>query len=555
MSSETTALTTALTGVRLETSYWPADLSQEVLDCSVGEFLESAVAAYPDRTALVEGIADPARRSWTYPELLDAARGVAAGLLGRFEPGERVAVWAPGIPEWEIFQLGAAMAGLVLVTANPAFRERELAYVLGHSGAVGVAVVEEYRGTRMPAVVESLRPELPALREVMRLDRIEELSGPASGTVLPTPAPHDPLMIQYTSGTTGAPKGAVMSHRSVLNNGRLFAERFGLSSAPVWVNPLPMFHVGGCVFNTMGTLAVGATHVLLASFDPGLLLELLERERGAFTALVPVMLRGILDNLNNLDDTSDSSGDRRDLSAMQTVMAGGAGVPLDLPSRTREELGADYAGVYGQTECSGVITLSTPGDSVEDLVETVGRPIACTEVRVTVPGTDEVVPIGEPGELEVRGFGTMLGYHDMPEETARTLRPDGWLRTGDRVVMDRRGYIRITGRIKDMIIRGGENIYPREIEDLLTSHPAVAEVAVVGIPDERWGEQVAAFVRPAGPGKPDEQELFMFVREHLAKHKTPRHWRFVDQFPTTANGKIRKFVLRDMLVADLERTD
>jgi fatty-acyl-CoA synthase len=350
-------------------------------------------------------------------------------------------------------------------------------------------------------------------------------------------------MIQYTSGTTGSPKGAVMSHRSVLNNGRLFAQRFGLETARVWVNPLPMFHVGGCVFNTMGALAVGATHVLLASFDTDLILQLLEEERGAFTALVPVMLREILDKQRD---------QKRDLSAMQTVVAGGAGVPLDLPIRTRDELGADYAGVYGQTECSGVITLSMPGDAVDDLVETVGRPIACTEVRVVVPGTDDVVPIGEHGEIEVRGFGTMLGYLNMPEETERTLRPDGWLRTGDRAALDERGYVRITGRIKDMIIRGGENIYPREIEDLLATHPAIDEVAVVGIPDERWGEEVAAFIRCVGAERPDEQELFLFVRAHLAKHKTPRYWHFVEHFPVTANGKIRKFVLRDMLVADLE---
>ena len=521
-------------------AYWPADRSIELAELTVGDLLRAAAAETPNRVAVVSGDADPAaRRRLTYAELLDEAERGARALLARFSPGDHVAVWAPSWLEWEALQMAAALAGLVLVTVNPALRPREAEYILRQSRAAGVFTVADYRTQPLATVVDELRPGLPDLREVVRFeDWARFLDGPAAGGPLPTVAPADPVMIQYTSGTTGLPKGALLSHRGVVNNGLLFSSRFGLDRNPVWINPLPMFHVGGCVFGALGALWMRTTHVLVPAFDAGLLLQLIETERGSFLPAVPTMLVAMLEHPDL---------DRRDLSSLTTVMSGGTTVPAALVERVRERFGARYGIVFGQTEMSGVICLSHPDDSVADTTGTVGRPIDATEVKVVDPETGEVVGRDEVGELCLRGFGVMLGYYDLPEATAAAIDPDGWLHTGDLGTMDERGYCRITGRLKDMVIRGGENIYPREIEDVLFTHPAVAEVAVIGVPDERWGEELAAFVRPAAAAAsaPDEEELRAFAGEHLARHKVPRYWVVVEQFPVTASGKIQKFVLRE----------
>ena len=529
----------------LTTSYWPADTSEPVLDLTVGDLLRQTAAACPDRTALVAGVPDPAgRRRWTYAELLAQAEDVARALLGRFEPGERVAVWAPNIPEWILLEFGAALAGVVLVTVNPAYRPAELAYVLRQSGAAGIFLVPEFRGNPMRASLESVQPDLPNLREVVSFQDwaafVED--GRASTAELPVVRPEDPVQIQYTSGTTGFPKGALLHHRGITNNGRFTAERAQVRPGDVWLNPMPLFHTGGCVLGALGAVWSQSTHVLVLAFDPGLVLELIEVERATMMGAVPTMLIALMEH---------PDFPTRDLSSLKAVVSGGSTVPAELVRRIESTLGIRFSIVFGQTEASPVMTQTRLDDSPEDKAETIGQASPQQEIKVIDVESGEPVAIGELGEICGRGYNVMLGYYEMPEATAETIDAEGWLHTGDLGRMDERGYLHIEGRLKDMIIRGGENIYPREIEELLFTHPAVADVAVVGVPDDKWGEEIACVVRRAEGGEGaavDATELRAFVRERLSPQKAPRVWAFVDEFPLTPSGKIQKFVLRERIV-------
>jgi fatty-acyl-CoA synthase len=529
----------------LTTSHWVPDRSGPPLrpELTVGAALREVAAAVPDRTALVEGGPDPsARRRWTYGELLDDAERCARALLRRFEPGERVAVWAHNLPEWVIVEYGAALAGLTLVTVNPSFQPGELVYVLSQSRSSGVITVPEVRGNPLLGHLEAVRPQIGEL-EVLRLDQLAALlaeadpGGPAAGMALPDVGPDDPAQIQYTSGTTGFPKGALLRHAGIVNNAAIWSDRIGVPDGASWLSPMPMFHTGGCVLGALGSLSRRATLVLMHAFEPGLMLELAETERVWFMAGVPTMLIAAMDH----PDLA-----RRDLSSLRHVLSGGAQVPEALVRRIEDTLGVDFTIVYGQTECSPALTNTLASDSAHDKGTTVGPPLPHTEVRIVDPQTLETVPVGQPGELWARGYFTMLGYWDNPESTAETLLPDGWLRTGDLATMDERGYCRIVGRLKDMIIRGGENLFPAEIEEVLYRHPSVAEAAVVGLPDEKWGEVVAAFIRPADPGAPPTvSELRSYLRDHLSPQKTPTLWFQVDAFQLTGSGKIQKFALRE----------
>ncbi|HEX9259026.1 MAG TPA: AMP-binding protein [Acidimicrobiales bacterium] len=513
-------------------------------DLTVGTALREAAAAAPERVALVEGVPDTTkRRRWTYAELLRDAERCAKSLLCRFEPGERLAVWAHNLPEWVIVEYGAALAGLTLVTVNPSFQPAEVAYVLGQSRSSGVLLVPEVRGNPLQAHLDSVLPDLPLIREVVRLDRLADLlaeaeaGGPASGVELPEVGPGDPVQIQYTSGTTGFPKGAVLRHASVVNNAALWADRVGIPEGVAWLSPMPLFHTGGCVLGVLGAVARRATLVLMPGFDPALMLELVETERTWFTAGVPTMLIAAMDH-------PDAA--TRDLSSLKGVVSGGAQVPEALVRRIEGALGVDFTIIYGQTECSPTLTNTFPTDSPEDKGLTIGPAIPHTELKIVDPVTLETTPVGVSGELWARGYMTMIEYFDKPEATAETLLPDGWLRTGDLATMDERGYCRVVGRLKDMIIRGGENLFPAEIEEVLYRHPAIAEVAVVGLPDERWGEVVGAFVRVAdGAEVPTQHELRAYLRERLSAQKTPTVWVRAEAFPLTGSGKIQKFAIRE----------
>jgi len=520
------------------TSCWPADVSEPVLETTVGGILRAAAAAQPDSPAMVAGVPDPAaRRRWTYAQLLAEAEQVACALTARFAPGERLAVWAPNLPEWVILEYAAALAGLVLVTVNPALRRAELAYVLNQSGAAGIFLVPEFRSP-MAQFLDEVRPDVPALREVVYFtDWADFLATAPAQAVLPEVRPDDLAQIQYTSGTTGFPKGAELHHRGLTNNARFWVERIGLRPGEVLVNPMPLFHTAGCGMGVLGAAQSLAVHVPVLAFDPALMLELLETERAAMFAGVPTMMIAILGH---------PDFERRDLSSIRVAASGGSPVPVELVRQVEERTGARFSIVFGTTECSPLLTVVRPDASAEDRAETLGTPLPQTEIQITDVATGAPVPVGEVGELCARGYMVMRGYHDAPEATAAAIDAAGWYHTGDLASMDGRGCLRIEGRIKDMIIRGGENIYPREIEETLFTHPAVAEVAVVGVPDETWGEVVVAFVRPVpGQPAPAPEELRAWCRERLAPYKTPAHWVFTDAFPQTPSGKIQKFKLRE----------
>jgi fatty-acyl-CoA synthase len=524
------------------TSYWPADVSEPVLETTVGGVLRAAAAQAPGRLAMVAGVPDPAaRRRWTYAELLAEAEQAARALSARFAPGERIAVWAPNLPEWVILEYAAALAGLVLVTVNPAFRPAELAYVLNQSGAAGIFLVPEFRSP-MAQFLAEVRPDVPSLREVVYFtDWADFLASAPARAVLPEVRPSDIAQIQYTSGTTGFPKGAELHHRGLTNNARFWAGRIGLQPGEVYVNPMPLFHAAGCGMGVLGAAQWLAVNVPVLAFDPALVLELLEAERGVAFGGAPTMIIAML---------AHPDFERRDLSSVRVAVSGGAPVPADLVRRVESRLGVAFSIVFGTTECSPLLTTVRLDASAEDRAGTLGTPLPQTEIQIADPGTGAPVPVGQPGELCARGYLVMRGYHDAPEATAAAIDAEGWYHTGDLASLDARGYLRIEGRIKDMIIRGGENIYPREIEDALFAHPGVAEAVVVGVPDQTWGEVVAAFVRPVpGQPAPAPEDLRAWCRERLAPYKTPRHWVFTDAFPTTPSGKIQKYKLRDSFTA------
>lgn len=524
----------------LTTSYWPADRSEPVLETTVGGVLRAAADLAPDQLAMIGGSPDPAaRKRWTYAGLLADAEQAARALTTYFTPGERVAVWAPNIPEWVILEFAAGLAGLVLVTVNPALRPAELAYVLNQSGAAGIFLVPEFRSP-MAQYLKEVRPDVPSVREAFFFtDWDDFLASAPAGAALPDVRPDDIAQIQYTSGTTGFPKGAELHHRGLTNNARFYARRIGLTVGEVLVNPMPLFHTAGCAMGVLGAVQTLAVHVPVLAFDPALVLELCELEEASVLAGVPTMLIALLEH----PDLG-----QRDLSSLRVAVSGGSPVPADLVRRVEDRLNVTFSIVFGTTECSPLITEVRLDADPRDRAETLGTPLPQTEVKITDPETGAVVPAGQVGELCARGYLVMRGYHDAAQATAEAIDADGWYHTGDLASLDPRGYLRIEGRMKDMIIRGGENIYPREIEDVLFAHPAIAEASVVGVPDPKWGEVVAAFIR-LSPGQqaPSADELRAYCRESLAGYKTPQHWEFVDAFPLTPSGKIQKFKLREGL--------
>jgi fatty-acyl-CoA synthase len=534
----------AMSSTTLSHSHWPADTSEQILDTTVGGVLRDAAAEAADAPALIEGAADPARaRRWTYSELREQSERMAQALLERFDPGEHVAVWAANQPEWLMLEFGAALAGLVLVTVNPAYRPAELAYVLGQSGAAGIVLASQHRGQDMLAALASVRAQLPRLREVIPLSAWDSfLATGNKRSPLPDVHPYDAAQIQYTSGTTGFPKGALLHHRGLTNNARLTVRRVQMQPGEVYLNPMPLFHTAGSGTVTLGSVQALGTQVLVPAFQPGLVLELAERERANLLLAVPTMLIAMLEH---------PALDGRDLTSFRVVISGGALVPPDVVQAIERRLGARFSIVFGQTETSPIITMTGLEESFKDRSTTLGRPLSQTEVKIADPTSGETLPCGEVGELCASGYLVMTGYYDMPEATAAAIDTDGWLHTGDLGSIDERGYCRIEGRLKDMIVRGGENIYPREIENALFEHPAVGEVAVLGIPDRHWGEQVAAFIRPAAAGPPpDFRELDAYLRGRLAPYKRPRIWKLVDEFPLTASGKIQKHILREQYNAE-----
>ncbi|MGW2562569.1 AMP-binding protein [Streptomyces sp. NPDC001514] len=519
-------------------SHWPSIGTISDCDYTIGDALRRAAARWPSRTALVEGIAGPDARTWTYAELLDHSEAVAYALLAHFHPGERVAVWSANSPEWVLLELGAALAGITLVTVNPAYRSAELEFVLRQSRAQGIFVQAQVNSRNLPAIAREVAEKLPELRPVQSLGEwVEGVSRSAAVTTpLPNVRPTDPAQIQYTSGTTGFPKGAVLPHRALAVNGRLYAETIGATPKDVWVNPMPLFHTAGCGLVTLGALQTGGVHVLPAKFDADLMLDLFEHHHGTILLSVPTMLIRMLDA---------QRAAARDLSSWRLATLGGAPVPVELIRRARNDFSVDVGIGYGQTEAAPYITHTVPSDTHPDWSETVGRPLPHVEVKIADQDSGEPVPLGELGEICTRSMCVMSGYFENPKATDAAIDKNGWLHTGDLGSMDAAGYVRIKGRVKDMIIRGGENIYPREIEDFLFTHDSVADVSVVGLPHSEWGEIVAAFVRVRQGATLTQDDLISHCTGRIASYKIPQVWEFVTEFPQTASGKIQKFALRD----------
>jgi fatty-acyl-CoA synthase len=523
----------------LTTSEFLAEPGAAILETTIATVLRHAAANAPTATALVDGVADPAqRRRWTYSDLLDRAERTAGVLLERLVPGERLALWSATVPEAWIVTYAAALAGLVLVPVNPGLRRHELEHVLSSSGAAGVVVGAPYRGNDLQAVLATALAALPDVRETISL---AGLTAPADRTPkpaeFPTVAPDDIAQIVYTSGTTGTPKGAALTHRGITNAGRFGAHRFGMRPGDVYVDPLPTYHVGGQVVG-VSIAQRQASMVVVGAFDAGLVLDLIESEQATLTVAVPTVLLDLLEH---------PAFDPARLGSLRTVSSGGSVVPPELVRRVRRLLDASVTIVFGQTECCGYIAQTHLDDTPEDVAETLGQPLPGVDVRIADPETGAVMPIGESGELHVRGYNVMAGYYGDPEETARAFTRDGWLRTGDLATLDERGYLRIVGRLKDMIVTGATNVYPAEVEAVLRAHADVGDVAVVGLPDKRWGERVVAVVRPAADRTPSPADLEAFARERLAPYKVPKEWIFLDQLPLTPSGKVQKHVLRDQL--------
>ncbi|MFD9890857.1 AMP-binding protein [Amycolatopsis sp. NPDC059027] len=533
----------------LTESYWPADTSAPVLELTTGDLLRAAARDAGSRTALIEAAppdtvspsgAGRTDRQWTYRQLLAEAEQCARWLLTRFAPGERVTVWAPNIPEWVILQYGAALAGLVVVTANPALRAAELRYVLEQSRSAGLFHTAAFRGSDMTAIARDAAHGLPELRTTVCFAdwqttvRAHQGSGP-----LPEVRPDDAAQIQYTSGTTGFPKGALLHHRGLVTNAKFMIDRARLPERGTMASAAPLFHTAGCAMGVLGSAHQRASYVLCRLFDPALVLTATQDHRADMLGGVPTMLIALLNH---------PGFGQYDLSHLTGVLSGGSPIPPELVRHVEDGFGARFTSVYGQTELSPVLTQTSPDDAPEDKATTAGRPLPQVEVTVRDPKTGDIVPVGQPGEICARGYQAMLGYFELPERTAETIDQAGWVHTGDLGSLDERGYLKVTGRLKDMIIRGGENIYATDIEQVLFTHPGVRDVAVLGLPDPMWGEIVAAVLVSTEPGHaPTATELHDFCRARLAPHKTPARWFHTTELPLTGSGKVQKHRLRGQI--------
>lgn len=519
---------------------------------TIGENLRVTAARFPEAEALVDC---PSGRRWTYREFLADVEACAAGLASRgIQRGDRVGIWSPNRPEWVLAQYGSAMIGAILVTINPAYRTHELAYVLRQSGVALLLSAKEFKGSDYRAMIDEVRAECPDLREVAFFDDPAWEALMHEGRVSPSESlpeleaglhPDDAINIQYTSGTTGFPKGATLTHRNILNNGFMVGEGNAYSEVDRICIPVPFYHCFGMVLGNLAATTHGSAMVIpAAGFDPGLTLAAVQAERCTSLYGVPTMFIAML---------SHEGFEEFDLTSLRTGIMAGSPCPVEVMKQVIDRMGmAEVSICYGMTETSPVSTQTSRDDTVDRRVSTVGRVHPHVEIQVIDPVSGEVVPRGIPGELCTRGYSVMRGYWEQPDKTAEAIDAEGWMHTGDIAVMDDEGYVNITGRIKDMVIRGGENIYPREIEEFLYAHPDILDAQVVGVPDAVYGEELVAWIRlrPGAEAMTAEQ-LRDFCQGRLSHYKIPRYVRIVEEFPMTVTGKVRKVEMRQVSIEEL----
>lgn len=543
----------------------------EMLNITLGGQLEKVAATYPDREA-IKYIDRPYRRTWK--EFNEECDRVAKGLLAiGIKKGDHVSVWATNVPQWIIALFASAKIGAVLVTVNTAYKVFELEYLLRQSDSKALIIIDGFKGTSYVEIVNELIPQLsssqpgqlhdeklPFLKDVIYVgentpkgmynfeelytfaDSVEEQ---AYRDIHATLEPQDVVNIQYTSGTTGFPKGVMLSHYNIINNGKAIGDCMKFTHEDKLCIPVPFFHCFGLVLGIMSCLTHSTSMVPLEFFNPLQELHALQDEECTAVHGVPTMFIAVLEH-------PDFHSFR--FPRLRTGIMAGSPCPVKVMQQVVDQMGMKEITItYGQTEASPATTMTTTDDSLELRVNTVGRHMPNVETKIINPDTGEELPPHTPGEFCSRGYNNMKGYYNMPEATAQTIDKDGWIHSGDLAMVDENGYYRITGRIKDMIIRGGENIYPKEIEEFIYTHPAVKDVQVVGVPSERYGEEVVACVILKKGMELTEDELKEYVSAHIARHKTPKFVMFIEHFPETASGKIQKFKLREMVAEKYKR--
>jgi fatty-acyl-CoA synthase len=537
------------------TSYASGTSTKPLLGETIDANLRTAVARFGEREAVVDVAA---AQRLTYAELDAEVERVARGLVALgVEKGDRAGIWAPNCVEWFLVQYATARIGAILVNINPAYRTHEVAYVLRQAGVRTLVSAPAFRTSDYRAMIDEVRPDLPALRDVVYLGEPSWEDLLAGGSYVDAEDVRarsaslgfdDPINIQYTSGTTGFPKGATLSHHNILNNGYFVGEICGYTEEDRICVPVPFYHCFGMVMGNLASTSHGACVVIPApGFDPAATLRAVQDEECTSLYGVPTMF---------IAELALPTFGEYDLGTLRTGIMAGSPCPVEVMKRVINDMHMDEVTIcYGMTETSPVSTQTRADDSLDRRVSTVGRVHPHVEVLVVDPATDLPVPVGEPGELCTRGYSVMIGYWDEPEKTAEVLK-SGWMHTGDLATMDADGYVNIVGRIKDMVIRGGENVYPREVEEFLYTHPDVVDAQVIGVPDEKYGEELMAWVRLRPGAEPMTIEsLRAFCAGKLAHYKIPRYVHVVEEFPMTVTGKVRKVEMREQAVEILGLED
>ncbi|MBS2970203.1 AMP-binding protein [Metabacillus sp. KIGAM252] len=522
---------------------------------TIGKMFQETVREFGSHEAIVYSKEEI---RYTYQEFYEETAKIAKALIGiGIKKGDHIAVWATNVPEWLLLQFATARMGAVLVTVNTSYQVHELEYLLQQSDSAALFLIDGYKGTSYTEMIQSITSRtnhpLTKLKHQIYIGSDQCPEGMTSWNKFLMHAAavsdaeleqreceldqHDAINMQYTSGTTGFPKGVMLSHHNIVNNGYLIASSMKLTNQDRLCIPVPFFHCFGCVLSTMAAVTVGACMVPTIEFSPDLVLETVERERCTGLQGVPTMF---------IAELSLDSFPSYDLSSLRTGIMAGSPCPIEVMKKVMDQMGMNEITIcYGQTEASPVITQTTVDDSIERKVETVGKPHPHVEVKIIDPVSGKEMAPNEQGELCTRGYHVMKGYYKMPEATSEAIDADGWLHTGDLAAMDEEGYVKITGRLKDMIIRGGENIYPREIEEFLYRHPDIVDVQVIGVPDEKYGERTAACIRVREGADLTMQHIQEYCEGQIAFYKIPEYCFIMDEYPMTASGKIQKFKLRE----------